>query len=224
MLANDSFLNAAVIKYGTEQGGLTIMTWRARWAWPVRRLQPISAAASAAVGDQLLFNRGFEAAVDATTRPRPGGRPGSRSTPDARPPTCRRSLVARRPHRHPFGAVGHDGYSDGDSKWVPDLVSVQPQHVLHVLGLVQVRPVDCGQRLLRDQTRTLTGLPKGTGRICSPAFPAASDWTQYKTGFTMPAGRVRGAVRAPHRRRRLAADRRLLADRDSGVRPASTGR
>src|SRR4051812_22958545 len=82
------------------------------------------AAASAAVGDQLLFNRGLEAAVDATNTAPAGWTAGTWSNAPT-PPTVTFRWASDAHTGNRSARVEVTGYTtDGDSKWVPDPVEV----------------------------------------------------------------------------------------------------
>src|SRR5688572_9777967 len=68
------------------------------------------------------------------------------------------------------------------------------RRVLQALGLVQVKHFYGPRRVLRAEyryDRDSDGLIDGHRANLFSGIAPASEWTQYKTGFTMPAGTVR---------------------------------
>ena len=66
---------------------------------------------------------------------------------------------------------------------------------------------------LKDDPKDADGEHHGHWANLFSGIAPASDWTQYKTGFTMPADAVRAQFVHFIAGQRLSRDRRLLADR-----------
>ncbi len=147
-------------------------------------------SASAAVGDQLLRNRGLEAA-DAAERGAGLVDTHQRGAP-------------RRTDLHMVDRCSHTGnhsarvevseYTDGDSKWVPDMVPVTGGAYYTFSDWYKSNAstaVSVYYELASDTDKDGDGLIDGHWANLFSGISPASDWTQYKTGFTMPAGAVR---------------------------------
>jgi peptidoglycan/xylan/chitin deacetylase (PgdA/CDA1 family) len=145
-----------------------------------------ASSASAAVGDQLLFNRGLEASADSTKTAPAGWTPSWWATDNINRSTFTWSTDA---HSGTHSAkVVVTGHTDGDSKWVPDPVPVSGG-TYYTFSDWYKSDASTAVSVYYE----LAGEAGGNGHwanLFSGIAPAAN-WTQYKTGFTMPAGAVR---------------------------------
>jgi peptidoglycan/xylan/chitin deacetylase (PgdA/CDA1 family) len=147
--------------------------------------------ASAAVGNQLLFNRGLEAATD-TTNTAPAGWSPSWWAKD----NINRSTFTWSPDAHTgtrSARVDVSGYTDGDSKWMPDPAPVGGGKYYTFSDWYKSNrssAVSVYYELVTDTDTDGDGLINGHWANLFSGIASASEWTQYKTGFTMPAGAV----------------------------------
>jgi peptidoglycan/xylan/chitin deacetylase (PgdA/CDA1 family) len=155
-------------------------------------------AASAAVGDQLLFNRGLEFAADGTNTAPASWTPSAWTTPPKPPATTSTKSTftwSTDAHTGTHSAqVDVSGYTDGDSKWVPDVVPVNGNTYYTFSDWYKSNAstaVSVYYELATDTDTDGDGLIDGHWANLFSGIAPASDWTQYKTGFTMPAGAVR---------------------------------
>lgn len=142
-------------------------------------------AASAAVGDQLLFNRGLEVGTTAPTGWTPSTWGTNTSTFTWSPDGHTGARSAR---------VDVTGYTTGDSKWVPDTVPVSGGKYYTFSDWYKSSAstaVSVYYELASDTDTDGDGLINGHWANLFSGISPASDWTQYKTGFTMPAGAVK---------------------------------
>ena len=149
-----------------------------------------SRPASAAVGDQLLRNGSLEAARRDEHGPgRVDIRRGATTTPTSR--SRGRPTPTRGNHS---AKVEVSGYTDGDSKWVPDMVPVTGGAYYTFSDWYKSNAstaVSVYYELDTDTDTDSDGLIDGHWANLFSGIAPASEWTQYKTGFTMPAGAVR---------------------------------
>jgi peptidoglycan/xylan/chitin deacetylase (PgdA/CDA1 family) len=148
------------------------------------------AAASAAVGDQLLFNRGFEAAVDTTNTAPAGWTAGTWSNPAPTPPTVTFTWASDAHTGNRSARVEVSGYTDGDSKWVPDPVKVSGG-AYYTFSDWYKSNASTAVSVYYETDTNADGVTEGHWANLFSGIPAASEWTQYKTGFAMPAGAIR---------------------------------
>lgn len=143
-------------------------------------------SASATVGDQLLRNGDLDAG---------GSSPAfwTTSTWGNQKPTFTWSTDA--PHSGTHSArVEVSDYTDGDSKWQPDIVPVTGGAYYTFSDWYKSNAstaVSVYYELASDTDKDSDGLIDGHWANLFSGISPASDWTQYKTGFTMPAGAVR---------------------------------
>jgi peptidoglycan/xylan/chitin deacetylase (PgdA/CDA1 family) len=137
-------------------------------------------SASAAVGDQLLRNGNLDAA---------GSTPAFWTTSTWGTSTTKFTWSTDAPHSGDRSAkVEVSGYADGDSKWVPDAVPVIGNTYYTFSDWYKSNASTAVSVYYELSTDT-----PGNGRWANlfSGIAPASAWTQYKTGFTMPAGAVR---------------------------------
>jgi peptidoglycan/xylan/chitin deacetylase (PgdA/CDA1 family) len=148
-------------------------------------------SASADVGDQLLFNRGLEAATDTTNTAPAGWSPFWWATDEVNRSTFTWSSDA---HTGEHSAkVEVAGYTDGDSKWVPDMVPVNGGAYYTFSDWYKSSAstaISVYYELDTDTDTDGDGLINGHWANLFSGIAPASEWTQYKTGFTMPAGAI----------------------------------
>jgi peptidoglycan/xylan/chitin deacetylase (PgdA/CDA1 family) len=146
-----------------------------------------AASASAATGDQLLDNPGLEA-PDSTGAAPAWWSPSSWGTNTSTPSWSTDAHTGNHSVR-----VDVSGYTDGDSKWVPDLVPVKGNTYYTFSDWYKSNrssAVSVYYVLSTDKDADGDGQPDGHWANLFSGIAPASDWTQYKTGFTMPAGTV----------------------------------
>lgn len=147
-------------------------------------------AASAGPGDELLYNPGLE--VEDNT----GGAPAfwTSSTWGNSDPSPNRV-------RFTWASPGHGGnrsarvdveaYTDGgDSKWVPDLVSVTGGRY-YTFSDWYKSDVNTAVSVYYETDADGDGVVDGHWANLFSGIAPASTWTRYTTGFTMPAGAIR---------------------------------
>jgi peptidoglycan/xylan/chitin deacetylase (PgdA/CDA1 family) len=143
-------------------------------------------SASAAVGDELVRNGGLEAG---------GNSPDSwsKSTWGTHEPTFAWSTNA--PHSGNRSArVEVSKYSNGDSKWLPEMVPVTAGAYYTFSDWYKSNAstaVSVYYELATDTDKDGDGRVDGHWANLFSGLSPAAVWTQYKTGFTMPAGAVR---------------------------------
>ena len=131
---------------------------------------------------------------------RPGGRRPSGEAHDHAPDNVDVHLVDRARTAQHSARVDISGYGDGDSKWVPDVVSVKPNTYYtfsdwyksdrsSAVSVYYVLSTDQGRRRRH---------PAGTGRTCSPASRRRRTGRNTRPASRCPPTRS-GAVRALHR-------------------------
>ena len=154
-----------------------------------------ASSAMAASGDQLLFNRGLEAGDGANTAPA-GWTPSWWATDQVNRSTFTWSTDAHSGARS--AKVEVTGHTDGDSKWVPNVVPVKPNTYYTFSDWYKSNASTAVSVYYELDTDTLAnndadkdGAIDGHWANLFSGIAPASDWTQYKTGFTMPAGAVR---------------------------------
>ncbi len=150
-------------------------------------------AASAAIGDQLIRNPGFETADAANAAPASWA-PQSWTTNTTTPPTITFTWSGDAHTGTRSARVEVSGYSDGDSKWAPDPVDVTGGAYYTFSDWYKSSASTAASVYYELDTDTDTdgdGAINGHWANLFSGIPAASGWTQYKTGFTMPAGAVR---------------------------------
>jgi hypothetical protein len=148
-------------------------------------------SASAAVGDQLLFNRGLEAGTDRANTAPAGWSPSWWATDQINRSTFTWSTDAHTGMRS--ARVDVNGYTGGDSKWVPDPAPVNGGTYYTFSDWYRSNrssAVSVYYELAADTDADGDGLINGHWSNLFSGIAPASEWTQYKTGFTMPAGAV----------------------------------
>lgn len=148
-------------------------------------------SASAAVGDQLLFNRGLEAGTDSANTAPAGWSPFWWATDQINRSTFTWSTDAHTGMRS--ARVDVNGYTGGDSKWVPNPAPVTGGTYYTFSDWyrsTRSSAVSVYYELATDTDADGDGLIDGHWSNLFSGIAPASEWTQYKTGFTMPAGAV----------------------------------
>ena len=151
------------------------------------------AAASAAVGDQLLVNPGLEA-PDATSAAPAWWSAQTWTTTTINPPVATFTWSSDAHSGKRSARVEVSGYTDGDSKWVPEPVEVTGGAYYTFSDWYKSSAstaISVYYELDTDTDTDADGLINGHWANLFSGVPAASEWTQYKTGFTMPPGAVR---------------------------------
>ena len=150
-------------------------------------------AASAAVGDQLLVNPGLEA-PDATSAAPAWWSAQTWTTTTTNPPVVTFTWSSDAHSGKRSARVEVSGYTDGDSKWVPEPVEVTGGAYYTFSDWYKSSAstaISVYYELDTDTDTDADGLINGHWANLFSGVPAASEWTQYKTGFTMPPGAVR---------------------------------
>src|SRR4051812_16361168 len=147
------------------------------------------AAASAAVGQLPINNPGLETAADATNTAPAGWFAAGWSTPAPTPPTVTFTWSSDAHTGNRSARVEVSGYTDGDSKWMPDPFEVKGG-AYYTFSDWYKSNVSTAVSVYYETDTNADGITEGHWANLFSGIPAASEWTQYKTGFTMPAGAI----------------------------------
>src|SRR4051794_4934677 len=153
---------------------------------------PGLSSASAAVGDEMLANPGLEVGAGASAPA--WWTPSSWTNPTTTPQTKSTFTWSTDAHTGKHSArVDVSTYGDGDSKWVPDPVTVKANTYYTFSDWYKSDRSSAVSVYyeLKDDPKDADGNVIGHWANLFSGIAPAADWTQYKTGFTMPAGAVR---------------------------------
>src|SRR3954451_3549677 len=146
-------------------------------------------AASAGVAGQLVGNPGLEA-PNATSAAPAWWSAQTWTTSTTNPPVVTFTWSSDAHSGNRSARVEVSGYTDGDSKWVPDPVKVTGG-AYYTFSDWYKSSASTAVSVYYETDTNADGVAEGHWANLFSGVPAASEWTQYKSGFTMPAGAIR---------------------------------